>query len=67
MTTTRIKYTCKKCGWSKSITKEWKDIRPKKCGNKKCKVIFLLNPEELQIDEPQEAKEKPCRKKKSKA
>jgi hypothetical protein len=45
----RIIYTCKKCGWSASITNYWPDIKPKRCGNKKCKTFFLKSPELLEI------------------
>jgi hypothetical protein len=45
----RIIYLCKKCGWNASITVFWPDIKPKRCGNKKCKTFFLKSPELLEV------------------
>ena len=48
----RIKYTCKNCGWSTSITAHWADLKPPRCMNAKCNTNFKKNPDSLQIDNP---------------
>lgn len=50
--TNRIKYTCKGCGWTNSITAAWTDTKPRKCPTKRCKTSFLKNPEKLLMELP---------------
>jgi hypothetical protein len=38
---------CRKCGWKKEVPLLWADLRPKYCGNAKCKCSFLKEPEML--------------------
>jgi len=45
----KVTYTCGKCGWSKSLTAMWQDIKPKKCPRSKCKTSFVKDPQILQI------------------
>lgn len=51
----KVKYTCKKCGWSTSIRAEWADLKPKRCMNKKCNCSFLAHKEELEIETPKKS------------
>jgi hypothetical protein len=48
----RIKYTCANCGWETSVIAQWKDLKPKRCMNKKCNASFLKNPEALLCKDP---------------
>ena len=48
----RIKYTCKNCGWSRSVPAQWADIKPKRCMNAKCNTSFTKEPDKLNIDDP---------------
>lgn len=48
----RIKYTCANCGWETSVIAQWKDLKPKRCMNKKCNTSFLKNPEALLSKDP---------------
>lgn len=50
----KVRYKCKNCGWEKSLPKDWKDLKPSKCPNKKCNTIFLLQPEKLEVVEVNE-------------
>lgn len=52
-----IKYTCKKCGWQTRILKEWSDLKPKRCMNRKCNTSFVKDKEALLVDIPQEHKQ----------
>lgn len=45
----KITYTCGKCGWNKSLTAMWQDIKPKKCPRPKCKTSFIREPQMLQV------------------
>jgi len=38
---------CRKCGWRKEVPLMWADLKPKYCGNKKCKCSFLKDPDSL--------------------
>lgn len=53
MVGSKIKYTCKNCGWTTSIREEWADLKPKRCMNKKCNTSFHRLPESLIIEVPQ--------------
>lgn len=53
-----IKYTCKNCGWQTRILKEWADLKPPRCMNKKCNTSFRKNPESLIVEHPVEPKKK---------
>lgn len=48
----RIKYKCKQCSWEASLVAEWTDIRPKRCGNRRCGQNFLTSPTDLEITQP---------------
>ena len=48
----KIKYTCKNCGWQTHIIKEWADLKPKRCMNKKCNTSFRKTPENLITEMP---------------
>lgn len=54
----RIKYTCSNCGWETSVVAQWKDLKPKRCMNKKCNTSFRKDPESLIIKDPTLNKEK---------
>jgi len=56
MSTGRIKYTCKNCGWETSVIVEWADLKPRRCMNRKCNTSFLKHPEQLVIQMPEQAK-----------
>jgi len=56
MVGSKIKYTCKNCGWTTAIREEWADLRPKRCMNKKCNTSFQKSPEALIIDSPTQGK-----------
>lgn len=49
----KIKYTCKLCGWYTSIRKEWADLKPRRCMNKKCNTSFIKNVEALAVQLPE--------------
>lgn len=49
----KVKYTCKNCGWETSIREEWGDLRPKRCMNKKCNTSFMARPDMLVIERPE--------------
>ncbi len=53
MTSGRIKYTCKNCGWETSVIVEWADLRPRRCMNKKCNTSFLKFPDQLIVQMPE--------------
>lgn len=55
----KIKYTCKNCGWTTSIREEWMDLKPKRCMNKKCNTSFQKSPDSLQIELPQRLQPEP--------
>lgn len=60
----RIKYTCKKCSWTTSIIIAWADLKPRRCMNKKCRVSFIKDPSQLEIEMPPKKEEsKPAPKK----
>lgn len=48
----RIKYSCSNCGWETSVIAQWKDLKPKRCMNKKCNTSFRVNPEALITKDP---------------
>ena len=50
-----IVYSCKECDWQAAVLAQWADIKPKRCGNKKCQCLFLKNPDKLDIKLPKEA------------
>lgn len=52
MVGSKIKYTCKNCGWTTSIREEWADLKPKRCMNKKCNTSFQKYPESLVVEMP---------------
>lgn len=54
----KITYRCKKCGWEKSIPEQWADLKPSRCPTKKCRTIFLLEPQHLEIIKPKKEKTK---------
>lgn len=56
--TKRIVYSCKKCKWTTSILVAWGDLRPKRCGNRRCRWFFLKYPQDLLVERPVK-KEKP--------
>lgn len=53
MVGSKIKYTCKNCGWHTMIREEWADLKPRRCMNKKCNTNFEKNKEALIIEAPQ--------------
>lgn len=54
----KVKFTCKNCGWETSIRKEWADLRPKRCMNRKCNTSFLASPDKLDIKFPAKVEKK---------
>jgi predicted GIY-YIG superfamily endonuclease len=52
----RVKYVCQNCGWSATVREEWADLKPKKCGNKKCETSFRKYPDKLLILKPEKSK-----------
>lgn len=54
----KVKYTCKNCGWVTSIRKEWADLKPKRCMNKKCNTSFQKSPDSLITEMPKEMVDK---------
>lgn len=50
-------YTCANCGWTASLHKNWADLKPKRCGNKRCKTSFQKNPDLLVIEIPETQKQ----------
>lgn len=48
----RVVYKCKKCGWTASILAAWSDLKPKRCGNRKCRWFFLKFPQDLLVEKP---------------
>jgi hypothetical protein len=71
MVGTKIKYTCRNCGWTTSIRQEWADLRPKRCMNKKCNTSFEKHKDALVVElpevqaPPEPKEEKPKRSKKN--
>lgn len=53
----KIKYTCKNCGWTTSVRKEWADLKPRRCMNKKCNTSFQKSADSLLIEEPKKKQE----------
>lgn len=60
----RIKYTCANCGWETSVVAQWKDLKPKRCMNKKCNTSFRANPESLITKDPTKVEKSSSSKKK---
>lgn len=52
----RIKYTCKNCGWMTSVVAQWADLKPKRCMNAKCNTSFVRESQSLLVDDPTKAK-----------
>lgn len=46
----KIRYTCKNCGWTTSIRQEWADLKPRRCMNKKCNTSFQKSADSLLIE-----------------
>jgi hypothetical protein len=57
MVGSKIKYTCKNCGWTTAIREEWADLKPKRCMNKKCNTSFQKSPEALVVELPEKIEE----------
>lgn len=57
MVGSKVKYTCKNCGWLTEILEEWADLRPKRCMNKKCNTSFLKYPDSLIVQMPSKMEE----------
>lgn len=49
----KVKYTCKNCGWFTQVRAEWADLKPKRCMNKKCNTSFMKWPEALIVQVPE--------------
>lgn len=57
MVGSKIKYTCKNCGWTTSIREEWADLKPRRCMNRKCNTSFQKFKESLIIEMPKKHEE----------
>jgi len=55
----KVKYVCKNCGWATQIRWEWRDLKPKRCGNGKCNTSFLASPDKLEVNKPKVDKVQP--------
>ena len=60
-----IIYTCKKCNWQTAIISNWGDLKPKRCGGRKCGTSFIKDADMLDIKLPKEMAKKSPKKKKS--
>lgn len=57
MVGSKIKYTCKNCGWTTAIREEWSDLKPKRCMNRKCNTSFQKSPDSLLVELPEKIEE----------